>query len=218
MKLSEMKRLPKKAGRATLVFIDVNQPNRIQDRILLPKNPEAEFFLLQRRRQFLYREYSQSSLGIWFGGTDENPFLVQVGKEAFNAFKIRGEKGFYEALKPEVIKAIEKRFNLTSNRQGDIWAAPLPSYSWHKVNFIALLCSGEPTEPQSIKSESIFGTRHRLTGLYVDPVDKLLRLEEFPIPVFAEGIIEAPDHTPMKLEGVHVLAQTEYLVNPASAD
>lgn len=229
MKLCEMKRLPRKAGLARLQFgirnAQRNPPYRDKDLIVLPDEPKAEFCPLQNGRQFLLRSWPVTRnwpiTRIWFGGTDENPFLVELENDVFEVFKKRGQKGFYEALKPKVITAIEKRFNVASQRQGDIWAVPIPS--WDDANFVMLLCFGETLKPRTVKSKSIFGTRHRLTGRWVNPDIVYLRwpicgyVYDNPI-IFAEGTVEGPGHSPMELKGVHVLAQTRHLVNPIAAD
>lgn len=235
MKLKDMKRLPEKAGKARLHFIKFGPgktphepphefqefPKRDDKEILLAEDPNIEFFRLSHGQQFLLQipAYLPTSASrTWFGGTDENPFLVPLVNHAFNIFEQEGEEAFYEALKPEVITAVERRFNVVSQRQGDIWAAPVP-YSWEKMKFIRFLCFGEAPEPREVLAEHLFGTRHVLTGLITRPRFAPIDLDTHYVwPNFGEGTIEAPDHTPLKLEGVHVLTQTKLLHNPEKAD
>lgn len=119
-----------------------------------------------------------------------------------------------------MIKSIEREFDVDSDRQGDIWAAPIP-YTWEEFERLFLLFQVEAvtiqSEPKKVESFELLNTRHRLDGLYI--------IREAWTPwspprqrVFAEGTITAPDHPPMTLEGIYIVAQTEHLFNAPTAD
>ncbi len=227
MKLKEMKRFPKKADKAKLYFSkdkDLTVPYRENDQIFLPSSDQnAEFFRLQKARQFLFRlpaGNTQSSWRNFFGGTDHRPFLVELDYKAFEIFKRKGSKAFYETLKPEIITRLEERFKVSSKRQGDIWAVPIP-YGWDDIKFFLLLFGGKKeAKILSLKLEHIFDTRHRFTGSCIDGIwcQDLFPDEIEPNPILVEGKLEAADHLPLKLDGMHVLAQTEHLINPSDSD
>src|SRR3989344_5355665 len=106
MKLFEMKGFPEEAGLAELEFTqEVEIPKREKELISLPANPQNEFFSLKEGAQFLFRcavlnnsdRYSpKKESALYFGGTDERPFLVRSVPEAFPYFVLGGEAGFYE--------------------------------------------------------------------------------------------------------------------------
>lgn len=232
MKVAEMRKrgvLPERAGLARLQFgydgCSRRPPFRQRDRIVLPDTPRAELFPLQKGRQFLF-QHQRPAFGdeIWFGGTDESPFLVQLTDEAFLIFEAEGEEEFYKELKPEVIAIFEKELKISAKRQGDIFALPIP-YSWEDAGRFALFflgldfwCGasfvGKP-KANKVRRRSIFGTRHRLTGKHMDFREKFIEPENL---VFAEGTVEAPNHSSMKLQGIHLLAQTANLADPERAE
>lgn len=215
MKLAEM--LPQAAGKALIFFTDPrNPPKREKERITLPFSTDNEFFFIQEGDQFLFRiPYG----GIWFGGTDENPFLVRIDGDALEAFKRDGATGFYDFLKPAVVKKYEGVLTVSAKRQGDIFALPLPYYNWDGLRdpiFGILGLEVKPTT-QALNKEkelSVFGTRHFLRRGHYFEVNK-----GGPAPMLlADGLLAAPDHTPLELNGLHLLVQAAGLYNPAEAD
>ena len=208
---------------------DVSIPERFGEDIFLPPVRNAEFHLLNDGLQFLYRiPPVESSRGyryngsLFFGGTDENPFLVELNPGLYDLFIRDGEDKFYDALKPELIERVERKWGISNTkRQGDIFASPLP-ISWEEIEKVIYLYFFEMPERREVKEESLFGTRHRITGLYVEDVQTHYRGQRrcgvFPLYSIGEGIIEAPDHSPLELEGVHLLAQASGLADSRQAD
>ena len=247
MKLAEMESLPERAGLARLNFVSKAGDRVLKDQfgrsvlafrrddtIFLINNPQAELFWLKNGNQFLFVgpnfiwELGRSQ--IWFGGTDEQPFLVNLEPEAYQAFLDHGEAGFYQALKPKIIKAIEEEFGVSSKRQGDIFAVPI-GFSWQELSRLSLLVSEEKLQPQPVSLMSLFGTRHRFSGQisYLEHLASLShKLDERDTYLgqglkvvdtyLAEGLVEAPDHSPLELKGVHLLSQTAYLADREHAD
>ncbi|MBI2673681.1 MAG: hypothetical protein HYX23_00110 [Candidatus Zambryskibacteria bacterium] len=217
MKLFKMRTVPKKAGMAKLQFGYKGgahaPPFRESTDIVLPDNPESEFFPLMNGEQFLLRIISGGSeTQYWFGGTDERPFLVRLRDEPFRAFQREGDDSFYAALKPEVITKFEQAFRVASKRQGDIFAVPIP-HTWDEIQQASLLCLGTKQEPKNVKSQPMFGTRHKLNGLYTE------RARIFgDNHTLGEGVLKAPDHSPLKLEQVHLIVQARNLYEPRLAD
>jgi len=227
MKLSKMKK-PKKAGVVNLQFgyrgKKESVPFRRGNKIVLPDDPHLDFFQLQKGKQFLIIDSGM----VWFGGTDNQvPFFVAMDKEIIpdifsKELKRLNEKTFYSLLKPRIIKYMEKRFGIVSKRQGYIWAVPIP-YTWSDIVFNAFLSFGRTAKVKSARSFSILGTRHRLNGCYVNFADYGANTNDlFYYPghstFFAKGIVKAPNYPSMKLEGINVLAQTEWLSSPTETD
>lgn len=221
MRLLEMKKLPQRAGLAKLNFQEVerwDQVGRENDVITLARDPLAELFLIKKGEQFIFC-HGES---VYFGGTDEQPFFVQVKRDLLCALLRDGEQGFYDALKPEQVKRTEQTFKVQAKRQGDIFAVPVP-YSWEQISRGFVMLTGEDGEIYETEGKykspfRVFGTRHVLKG-------KCTSLNQMnngsyygDNPLYAEGVIEAPDHSPLKLKGVHLLAQAEGLVRPSEAD
>lgn len=219
MRIFEMRNtVPKKAGLANLQFGYTGSahtpPFRDNANIVLPDNPEAEFFPLMNGEQFLFRLVGRvgSETQYWFGGTDECPFLVRLQDGPFYAFQRGGDGSFYAALKPEVITKFEQAFRVPAKRQGDIFAVPVPQ-TWDEFQRTSLLFLGVKQEPQSVKSQPMFQTRHKLSGLYAEGAQIFGERR-----TLGEGVLEAPDHSPLKLEQVHLIVQARNLHEPRLAD
>lgn len=219
MKLFEMKELPQKAGMALLKFQQyADTPHRSDSTIVLPNNPEHEFFPLKQGAQFLFRQNStdyndKTTSKYWFGGTEHSPFLVSLTKKPFEAFQEGGEAAFFDSLKPEVIKKCEELFGGGNYlRQGDIFAIPLP-YTWQELNKISTLSSGQVCQGSQTTNEKLFGTRHVFAGICTK--FSVLGKNHF----IGTGTLAAPDHPPLILDhGIFLFAQAQGLVKPAEAD
>lgn len=201
MKLKELSTLPERAGQARLAFVRSTgeEPYREGERIVLPHEPEADFWPLQNGEQFVYGARLEGSLHHFFGGTDERPFLVEIEDSPVELLRQQGEKAFYQALMPPLIQKWSKRWQREPSRQGDIWSLALP------LNWLQLKqhcqSNGWSGFVYDVRNQSIFATHHRFTGLYLQPVptDRA---------VIGEGVIEAPDHQPIELPGPHLFDQT----------
>ncbi|MBI2054982.1 MAG: hypothetical protein HYT39_02695 [Candidatus Sungbacteria bacterium] len=192
-------KLPTRAGKARIEWVPYEKrlaPARQKDIITLPLYPEARIDL------------------TFFGGTDEEPFLVRLNGSVRDAFNKGGEKGFFEALRPPHIRRLENLLGKKAKRQGDIFAFPVSS-SWKEVARMSVILSNLPEfkDPDEVKDQSVFGTRHQLNGH-----GTRIRISEGQTHMFAEGILRAPDHADLELKGVHLLEQTAYLHDPTLAD
>lgn len=201
MKLKELSALPAQAGQARLAFVRSTgeEPYREGERIVLPRQPEADFWPLQNGEQFVYSVSLEDRLCHFFGGTDERPFFVEIEGRPVERLRQQGEVAFYQALMPPLIEKWGKRWQGEARRQGDIWSLPV-AFSWLQIK---QHCRdyGWSGEVRDLHRQAIFGTHHRFTGLYLQPVptDRA---------VIGEGIIEAPDHQPIELHGPHLFDQT----------
>jgi hypothetical protein len=216
--------IPKNAGKAKLEFFKPTsadaEPHRAGSVIWLPLCEGAEFHPLVWQTQFLFRVPNQyrpkETAELYFGGTDEEPFLVRLRPVAFSTFSAKGEREFFEELKPPYIRKLEAVFQSETKRQGDIFAVPI-GFPWETISAFRLLqtedASSEQREPLITEEESMFGTRHLFTGLVLD-----VQLPTFGTVQCVEGTLQAPDHKQLTLHGVHVLGQTTHLWNPEKAD
>ena len=215
MRLCEMRsdRRPKEAGKAIIKYSDsVGHPTRKGKVITLPKDGSLELFKLQPDwNQFLVHQGDS----IWFGGTDENPFLVRMDYSILNAY-LKSPNDFYPSIVPTLMGKVKERFpQMSYRRQGDIFAFPLP-YTWEDLEKAFEICywnsftfHHEPTH--------INNTRHILTGKYLNLKREYSLFGQL-VNLVVEGVVKAPDHTPMKLEGPHAIGQTAFLYNPPEAD
>lgn len=198
--------LPQRAGEAKLEFARaVGMPTRKEDLIQLDFDPKFEFFPLKKGEQFLF-----VGIGVWFGGTDENPFLVRLKDEVFSRFLLDGEEGFYDQLKPARIKLLEKRTCTIAKRQGDFFAFPMLQ-GWKTFDIASnCIADSEFPGPKDCAAKKLFGTRHLLTG------QAILLLHG--TSCVAEGVLKAPDHEDLVMEGVHYVSQANLLWSPPDAD
>lgn len=202
MRLFELPTLPKRAGKAVLLFEGSGQPVRNGKEIVLPTHPEGEWFPLKDGTQFLFRPVGYST--VWFGGTDENPFLVILRTEPFTTFARQGEEGFYKYLAPSSPLPDAQ----LATRQGDIFAFRLP-WTWKDLAARTCIC-GHKIEPIKENGVTVFGTRHVLEGLRGQTPGQSF---------IGSGRLVAPDHSPVDLgDTPHVFAQTRGLYNPQQAD
>lgn len=160
----------------------------------------------------------------YFGGTDEAPFMVQLESVHLANFVRGGEATFYDGLKPTKIKNYEEIFGGEALRQGDIWALALPM-GWDELRAYYRKSTGEQRGLKiSEGSRSILKTRHVITGKWAKdrpraPLQeagsykytrRYLSIRDDVV----EGIMTAPDHAPLKLDGPHVLTRTAGIAIP----
>lgn len=208
--------LPKKAGVAVLDWNDEG-PTRDGEIIKLPTNAEAQFFPLLDGAQFLFQIPGRESVRAFFGGTDEQPFLVEM--EPSVIFSLRGgDEEFFNSIKPNGAKVLEEAFDTKAVRQGDWFAVPLP-LSWKVTCGMAALVEHNPKviEPSNEKEREVQlrGTRHTLI------VERFIRMRErnyLDCILVGEGLLKAPDHKDRVLKGPHAFFQTAHLVDPKAAD
>ncbi len=218
-----IRELPKKAGTARIIW-DEAQPRRDNSDIYLPLEDGGVYLPLLKDQQFLFKFEdirNRHTKSYWFGGTDEEPFLVQIEDKAFGAYLKGGEELFYRALKPQGIRFLEDLLKSPSQRQGDIFAVPLgkrKDIDLHRTLWQVLrLNEDDPKSLERIEDYNLFDTRHTITGFGYSMPRYFIR--GMPAEI-ATGIIRAPDHRDLKLneENIYFLAQTNYLVNPKLAD
>lgn len=166
---------------------------------------------------------------MFFGGTDENPFLVELDRSVMSVVQRIpecGEDTFYQSLKPQRVKQLEGRLGVPAKRQGDIFAVPV-GWTWEQLRTLAHLIDltvigGDGTKEETMQ---VFDTRHVLKGRWLEMVTyrvkyqvEYQRVEGTTTTLFTEGTLEAPDHSPLVLDGVYVLVQADFLARPREAD
>lgn len=220
---------PKKAGVAILEWSQsVSTPSRDKKVIQLPSAGPVDFYPLLGGSQFLVSVWDKQHEGsvyhnnfrwtqsLYFGGTDEQPFLVQLDPKALDSL-MNGEEAFFRALKPQSAATIEQKLGYVAKRQGDWFAVPFPPTTGIKslldvLDNFELIDKSYPDfhlRPTNAKGEAIGRTRHMIKNGWVGSISSI---------VLAEGILTAPDHEDLELSGPHALFQTAHLVNPQKAD
>ena len=214
MYLFELKgKLPKKADKATLHW-EKGFQNAVRQGVVihLPNEPTASFYSLQDGRQFLFG-YNRN---YWFGGTDEEPFLVQMEAQAINNY-IQGaglDDSFYQGLVPRTISRIANETGTPYRRQGDIFASRFCGNDSFIKNLERLISYGGNGIGINLRvnqgSFNLLGTRHEGKGTIVELGNNRQLFS---------GVVRAPDHAPMLLDdGLYLIDQTQYIVNPTKAD
>jgi hypothetical protein len=223
MQFIDTRNKPKKAGVAKLEFIPQERgalPKREGDTIIIPFKRGDMFhkFRMSKGEQFIFASTGGSPrLGwglerLYFGGTDENPFLVELNTRAWDMF-LYGEREFYSYLVPGTIPDMQKITRTKYRRQGDIFSLS----TQHLISEVVAaheLIHGSKWKPKEVTSLRVFGTRHLLNGIYTSE----LKFRGSGNLFLAEGVITAEDHAPMELEGMHILAQANGLTYPKKAD
>src|SRR3989338_2608130 len=133
--------LPKKAGVAVLDWKD-GEPTRDGKTINLPAYEEVQFFPLLDGVQLLLQIPRGERVRAFFGGTDEQPFLVELEPSVIVSLR-NGEDGFFNAIKPNGAKVLEEAFDTKAVRQGDWFAVPLP-LSWKATCGMVALVEHNP--------------------------------------------------------------------------
>jgi len=220
--------LPDRAGLAQIRYEDIKQPKRKNENITLPSRGwdlywlSSDQFLCSKVKAVLggYQEKLEKRQ-TWFGGTDENPFLVQLaefsGKEGYDDEKswldVWKQEVFYTSIKPDIITQFENIYGKKrTKRQGDIFAYPLPEQDWDKITCLMKCMKFDIDVMMNWVSDhhnkQLYGTRHILYGDFM----------EGGVNIIGKGKIIAPDHKPLVLTEICVLAQTKYLHSPTKAD
>ena len=224
MLIGKMKEFPKSAGVVTLDFLDGKnkifkthargQPVIQGSDIYLPLERRSHFVALQGGKQFLFHYRNPdgyTEFTTYFGGTDESSaFLTELPEDVnfFAIYEMDGEEAFYESLKPGLVRNYEKRFRTTALRQGDLFAVPIGNWAdvkkaWHLVIPVDLTL--KPV------SSTILDTRHTLHGSATDDFSIIYHaISNYSILssidcMFGQGTLEAPDHEPLRLEGIHFI-------------
>lgn len=220
MKLFEFKKLPEVFGKAKIEYTEgIIAPRRNGNVITIPYDGYVDLFPLDglqrsQQKQFILTRGDN----YWFGGTDENPFLVRLSTEPIKAFLEGGvlrEARFYARLRWKEVGDMERATKRNCRRQGDIFAVPL-NIGWVELTHCFRVAS-TPLSVVDTNETAIFGTRHILKGKIAtgNPV----KVYEVGTRVIASGVIAAPDHTDLDLgDKPHALYQTANLYEPEKAD
>jgi len=207
---------PDRAGITQLLYKDAEYPSRKDDVIIIPKTGYG-LYILQNTSQFLLlQKEKREDKRVWFGGTDEMSFLVELddgdGDYGTDYFSLWERNKFYGAIKPDVIKMYEKRYGVGKTvRQGDFFGYPLPEQNWGKIMEWSKTFDRQDSYFATGKdggSLPLNETRHRFQG----------EICSFTGNMIAKGIITAPDHKPLELTKICVLAQTNHLKDAKNAD
>ncbi len=226
--------LPQEAGKAEIQWRDdIERPRRSRATIVLPPSPNTLFIRLADGEQFLFTDITSEEgdyydppriAGVWFGGTDENPFLAELRRDIeirecirfFMEGKEDAEQTFYHTLKPREISRLEKVTGRECLRQGDIFAVP-SGFSLVQWELLVDTYFGWGMERYE-GVYNLFRTRHQFRGTMIR-VDRGTR--GMGTVLVCSGVIEAPDHTLLELpesEQVWYLDQTTHLSDPENAD
>ena len=218
---------PKKAGEAILVYGVEREDVRADGRfIYLTGHPKDQFYSLQEGEQFLFNPRGGKKGGQpLFGGTDgENVFLSPIYVVAFDVFLEKGEAAFYQALRPEIVREMEKHFQAEIRRQGDIFAVSLGSVTWENLNLLhALLLHHSGindhrfVKTKEVDREPIFATRHTLTGKMTATIPVQFVYCAGPCPI-VQGVLDHPNHESLVLEELHLLARSEGVIYRNNGD
>jgi hypothetical protein len=221
--------LPQKAGPVTLNFVEGLETARREQEggkfingLSIPFRPDATFHPLKGGEQFLvrYPETETTGAKTLFAGMDESAFITGVTRWAWAAFCSGGEKGFFESLKPPLVREISQAFpQATVRRQGDIWsiAMPRPSHQYlmdkvdlgYRRKFRRFL-RGDGSHG----TFTVLNTNHVLEGRFLQGV----RLNRFRNTALGVGVLTAPDHAPQELlEMVHLFGRTPN-IQPATQE
>lgn len=220
--------LPQKAWKTNLHFLEKKEfewkggkelPFREREDIYLPINKSAEFHSLKLGTQFLFAVHEQENSwrkAVYFGGTDEEPFLVRLNDSVLKEYEDGGEDEFFQALKPPQIKILEKIAHKEAKRQGDFFFISIPNFSWKILMISETIHNGKDgsVKMQECNKAVVFNTRHTLTGLGFR-TKSFSSMGEI---VFIEGTLQAPDHEDQILKGPHAIIQAVNLFDPKNAD
>lgn len=213
-------------GKATIDFsdtLDNDEPAiRNGDRIILRGTDlVAEFFLFKSAPLFLFATIvGREDISVWFGGTDEQPFLVRLDAVALKGFMRNGENAFLDSLIPGKVKAISETVQNPVVRQGDMIGTSIAK-SWKDVEK-AFETTSFLTNEKRFKlclntntNMRMFDTRHTING-------DLARIKNSSgntlRGIIVLGKLEAPDHAPQVWDTPHFVQQTNFLYNPKNAD
>jgi hypothetical protein len=210
MSPTALKEVPRYFGVTRAQVADVPIPERIGDVISLPGiGPTTALYPLLGGEQFVF---AQDGLGAglprraFFGGTDEQPFLVELRLPHLATLLAEGEPAFYESLKPDAIKQMEAVFGPQTIRQGDIYAFPIP-LNWNVL--MRLQPRSERRNGIRRSNGSIEGTRHHLSQGHRARIIRVHIGEDkvrFPWQMMAgDGVLRAPDHAARTLVGPHLI-------------
>ncbi len=201
-------KLPQKLGAARLRYYpEVEMPFRDGSDIFVPYRVGWSLQLLQSG-SLARISNRQSYRGLYFGGTDESPFLSLLDTDLIDTDEIQ----FFAGLKPDVVSKLERRWNIEAGRQGDWFYIKVPE-NFRSMVGMAELCAlvmsidergRNLKEINSNRGDRLDGTRHVVDGELVEVAQGRY---------IARGVLRAPDHSDRKLDIYHFLAQAKGFYN-----
>ena len=222
MRLRELgTNLPKKAGKAILDFYppskDGSNPITREKKVIsMPAFTDLELFPLEPDwNTFLVVlggwNAERTNRSLYFGGTDENPFLVRMNPMAIGHYYSGGAESFLDAIRPAGIKRLEESFQREARRQGDIFAIE-SGYSWDELAHAADILASVGLDIKQSPAIELFQTRHVLHGQHAE-----LNTRNHTM-LFISGKVVAPDHADLELTVPYIVEQTALLYDPPRAD
>lgn len=211
-------RRPLRAGKAKIEYAswegqpkEGQYPFREGSVITVPSSSQIEMFpLMDNWVQFLI----QFASTVWFGGTDENPFLVKLNREMLDVYLAHGPEEFYKSLIPNRLTKMCEIVGKDYTRQGDIFAVQM-DFDWEELSKAYRLFNDKPLEAVKTKTEAVFGTRHILSGCFLEGNPVIHGIGGVTL---VEGRITVPDHRAIELVGPHMIDQTKGLFDAMHAD
>lgn len=210
---------PKTAGLAKLHYGQYYTAERKGEDIFLPDTENSLLFEHKSLPLFLYANRDE----LYFGGTDERPFLVRINTRQWDVPKwleFWNKDQFLEKLMPYNLRKLRQWFTQKPKRQGDIWALPLSNADWEMVISIGYVLGVSSKGKFSETEESglnIYETRHKLFGEYW--IFKQPEKYENGEGLVAKGTVKAPDHEDMDISStLHLIFQNDYLYDRRNAD
>lgn len=212
-------------------YIDFNQE---EGEVYKLPGTEKKVYSIADGRQCLVQN---SSGRVFFIGkdTDEaaHPFATELSPITLSVFENQGEEAFFDALVPEVVKDCKITFcEENHQRQGEVIAVKIAD-SWSEAREM-LGFTGHLEKCFHVSKKSgctIPGTQHKLTGERCVMRGKILKRpkNEGKGPkksinvtgkgcYLVSGILEARDHSPLNLPGIHLVATTANRVDPRRGD
>lgn len=204
----------------------------------LPKDEEVEKFfsfdngalhLLKSKAVTHYSRMVKSS--SYFLGIDEidgTPFCAAVPDRLVSVFENEGSDNFFDELVPKTIKFLIPFCNNQIMRQGDFFALKVAE-SWEEIERKNKI-GGYEIAPNGLKTSifekgglgsRLFRTRHSLCGKGANAQIVLSKkmskrggfVQRTRAIFIASGVIEAPNHKPLNLDGVYIVERSAGLID-----
>ena len=215
--------IPLKIDQFDVKLARVMQPQVADEKTIILPEVTKELYPLMLNQFIAVVSFDKDKKdSYYFFGIDDRPFVSILSPNAINAFNMFGIEGFYDSLKPWVIKECASDSNKPV-RQGDIWAIRIAE-SWGAISkgiFQGKMISYN-YKVKTVKSAELYYTRHRLTGelgqaVIITSKKHLARIKsglkvknlktEFTI--LGCGELTAPDHEPLDLrDGIYALTRS----------
>lgn len=207
--------------------------------ILVPQKDLSNLHIINKGEHMI-ASYETKPRHIFFIGIDENPFVTEITKKAYEKFLRYGEIAFYSYLAPEIIQDMKRKFRQKALRQGDMWAVKIPLANPEEWLISEYFCKDLKRSGKDVCSRSIYGTNHAISGSFSmfskadfrgvnftagslkeleiekikftnKQIRKLNRFATHTQFYLAKGILTAPDHKPLVMDGKYVVLRSRGL-------